>query len=65
MTTITTTVTYQTEALYKGRPIVVELHPRHMTVRQKGKHDSISIGYQAIYETAWKIQWLLLRGAKS
>jgi hypothetical protein len=40
---------------YRGRTLVVELHPRHLTLREKGRRQALTVGWDAIYHLAWKI----------
>ena len=46
----------ETATLYRGRPLLVELHPGFMLVREKGRREGgYSIDYRAVYEAAAKI----------
>lgn len=51
-------VVRETAVCYRGRrPLVVELWPGFLVIRSKGKKsDTYTIDYQAIYETAAKIE---------
>jgi hypothetical protein len=49
------TVKRETASLYRGRPLIVRLHPRFVEIRPKGKRTSVSVGYEAIYEFGWKV----------
>ena len=45
-------VVRETAALERGRPIIVELHPKHIVLRLKGLRDSHLIAYDALL---WKL----------
>ena len=45
----------ETATLYRGKPLVVELHAGYMTVSRKRERLSVAIDYAAVYETAMKI----------
>lgn len=50
------TVTRETAIVYKGKPLVVGLHPGYLTIRPKGGHEEVMLAYDAAYETALKIE---------
>ncbi|HEY1861514.1 MAG TPA: hypothetical protein VGG61_14230 [Gemmataceae bacterium] len=52
------TVSRQTAISYRGRPLMVKLGPRTIEVREKGRRDSVSVSYDAIYELGYKLRWL-------
>lgn len=58
------TIKRETATMYRGRPLVIELHPRHVAVRQKGKRTDVVLGYDAIYEAAYKLLWRAQQAAK-
>jgi len=39
----------------RSRPLLVELHPRHIELRQKGTRRRFSVSYDAIYDLAVKV----------
>ena len=45
----------ETDALYRGRTLVVELHPAFVSLKEKGKRTRVTVSYPAIYELAWKL----------
>jgi hypothetical protein len=52
-----TPVIRETAALYKGRPLIVELHAGYMVIRPKGKQlERYILDYGAAFETAAKIE---------
>ena len=57
MTGITRPVRRETALYYRGRALMVELAPRHLVIREKGRRDSVSVDYAAIYEFALKIRF--------
>lgn len=57
MTSIQRPVRRETAVLYRGRPLLVELAPRHLTIREKGRRDRVSVDFAAIYEFAMKIRF--------
>jgi hypothetical protein len=46
--TATKTLRRQTATLDRGVPLIVELHPRHLTLRVKGEHSFVAVPYDAI-----------------
>jgi len=40
---------------YKGRPLMVRIHPRYLEVWRKGKRDKYTVPYDAIYDLAQKL----------
>ncbi len=48
----------ETAIAYRGRPIVVELHPKYIRLWPKGTTRSVNVSYEGLYENA------LLREAK-
>lgn len=56
MTVCDRPVTRATLSKYRGRPLVVTLHPTFVTIRQKGRRHSMNLDYQAIYDCAAKAE---------
>jgi len=57
MTLVGKPVIRETGALYRRRPLVVTIQPRHLELREKGRRDTLSLDYLTIYEMAMKIRW--------
>lgn len=49
------TVRRETATTYRGRALVVELHPGYLSIRQKGKRTPVTVDYAAVYELGWKM----------
>ena len=45
----------ETHAMYRGVPIVVELHGGFAKIRLKGKRDVYTLDYEVMYECAMKV----------
>ena len=45
----------ETSAYYRGRALVIELHPGHCSVRLKGTRQAVSVDYRTLLETGYKI----------
>ena len=39
----------------RSRPLLVELHPRHIELRRKGTRRRLAVSYDAIYDLAVKL----------
>ena len=46
----------ETATCYRGRPLMVELRPGYLVIRQKGRRAGYEIDYRAIFEAAAKIR---------
>ena len=44
----------QTDTLYRGDPLVVELHPRYLAIRVHGKRTRYNVPYDVIFDLARK-----------
>lgn len=64
MTAITKTIQRETAVLYRRRPLMIELNPRYLAIREKGRRDRVLIDYDAIYEMALKRRWQQEQAAK-
>lgn len=64
MTLLTKPVRRVTAATYRGRPLVVQLHPRHLEIREQRRRDVLSVDYASIYEFAMKIRFKRLQAEK-
>ena len=45
----------ETATCYRGRPLIVELHPGYMTLREKGRRRPVTLDYRAAWDLAHKI----------
>ncbi len=54
MTALTRTVRRETAVYYRNRALVVELHPGHLSLREKGRRFSLDVDYRAILDLAYK-----------
>lgn len=47
-----------TAATYQGRRIVIELHPRYLTIYREGRRrsDAVNVPYDVIYESGVKME---------
>ena len=55
MTSLNHPIRRETATTYRGRPLIVELHPGYALIREKGKRHSVSVGYAAILELGYKL----------
>lgn len=55
MTNLTKTVRQETATLYRGRPLIIELHPGYLTLREKGKRHAVTVEYRAALDLGYKI----------
>lgn len=49
----------ETGTVYKGRPLVVELHDMYIAVREKGRKDAasaVTLDYGTLYELMLKVR---------
>ena len=51
MTAITKPTKRETLSAFQGRALIIELHPTHVVLRQKGKR----FRYTATYDQLWKL----------
>ncbi len=56
MTTIEKPLQRETAATYRGRPLIVRLHPRFIEVGLK-RHRLFKASYDALYEMAMKLEF--------
>jgi hypothetical protein len=45
----------ETDTVYRGRALVIELRPNHLTIGEKRKKYRVTIDYATVYETAMKM----------
>lgn len=55
MTTITKRLQRETNAFYRGRPLVIELDKFGLTIREKGRRSGYVVPFAAIHATGAKI----------
>ena len=55
LTSQSRTLRRQTGSTYRGRPLVVELHPGYLTLREKGKRSTVDVPYDAIHALGWRL----------
>jgi len=55
MTTLTHPVKRETSSLYRGRPLIIELHPGYMSIREKGTRRSVVVDYRTALEVGYKL----------
>lgn len=48
-------LTRETAIYYRGRALVVRLHPGYIEVRQRGRRTGYALEYGAVYEAAGKL----------
>jgi hypothetical protein len=48
-------LTRETSAYYRGRALVIELHPGYCSVRLKGTRQAVSVDYRTVLETGYKV----------
>jgi hypothetical protein len=56
MTKITRATTRETAAQYRGDPLVIELMPKILIIRRKGKVGGVPLSYEAAYELALRLE---------
>ena len=55
MTTLTRPVRRETGVVFKGRPLIVEIHPGYLTLREKGRRHVVTLDYRTALDVAYKI----------
>jgi len=55
MTALTRPVRRETAACYRGRPLIVELHPGYIVLREKGTRRAVTVDYKTALEVGYKI----------
>jgi hypothetical protein len=48
----------ETAVTYRGRLLVLTLHSRYLEISEKGRRDSLSVDYAALFEFACKLRFL-------
>lgn len=54
MTFITKPVRRETAVIYRGRPLIAELHSGFILLREKGRRVGVSVDLRSVYELGWK-----------
>lgn len=52
-----TIICRETAVVHRGRPLVIELHPAYLTIREKGKRKAVRLNYDTARDVAYKILW--------
>jgi hypothetical protein len=53
------TVQRETMAIYRGRPLIVTLHPKYIEIREKGLRDgAVAVQYGDLFEFGMKVRAL-------
>ncbi len=55
MTCLTKPVRRETATCYRGRKLIVELHPAYIVLREKGTRRAVTGDYRTALETGYKI----------
>jgi hypothetical protein len=58
-------VVRETACFYRNRALVVKLRPRHIEIRQKGKHHTLMVPYDTLWDFAQKLHWKMQQAEKS
>ena len=57
MTLLTKPVRRETDTFYRGRALMLSIHPRFLTLHEKGRRDKLVLDYATMYEFAMKLRW--------
>lgn len=55
----------ETDTIYRRRALVIELGPRTITIREKGRRSGVSVSYDAVYDLGRKLEWKKLQAEKA
>jgi hypothetical protein len=55
MTALTKPVRRETGTIYRGRPLVIEIHAGYLSLREKGKRHSVTVDYRAVLDLGYKL----------
>ncbi len=47
----------ETAVVYRGRPIIIEIHPGFLKLREKGRRSAVALDYRTMLDVAYKILW--------
>jgi len=64
MTELTKPVRRRAQTIYRGRALVVTLHPTYIAIRQAGKRSGYVLDYVAVFECAAKLRAREIRAEK-
>jgi hypothetical protein len=45
----------ETSTIYRGRPLIAEMHAGYVVLREKGRRAGVSVDWCAIYDLGWKL----------
>jgi hypothetical protein len=55
MTKLSKPVRRETATVYRGRPLMAELHGGYIHLREKGRRAGVIVDYRAVFELGWKM----------
>ena len=55
MTTLTRPVKRETAARYRGRPLIVEIYPGFIVLREKKTRRAVTVTYETVLELGYKL----------
>lgn len=55
---------FETQAIYKGRPLVITIGSLGVRVREKRRRDEVFVPYSVIYEVGWRMEARQQKGGK-
>lgn len=64
MTNLTKPVVRRALTVYRGRQLVVTLHPTYLAIRQAGRRSGYMLDYAAVFECAAKLRAREIRAEK-
>ena len=54
MTELTKPVTRKSPVIYRGRALVISMHPGYLRIREQGRRTAIDVDYRAILDLGYK-----------
>ena len=45
----------ETATVYRGRPLIAEMHAGYVVLREKGRRAGVSVDWHTIYDLGWKL----------
>ena len=64
MTELIKPIKRKSQTIYKGRQLVLTLHPTYIAIRQSGKRSGYVLDYVAVFECAAKLRAREIRAEK-
>ena len=55
MTAIQKPVRRESATYYRGRPLIVEIHPSYVVLREKGRRQGVTVDYRAVLDLGYKL----------